>query len=397
LAYQDTEQDKAKRVIQSMVSIFVESGLGASRKDTDSAKTFLGEQIKSFEAKLEEAEARLKEFRLRNLDRQGPDGKDVASRMAEIGGQLEAAKLQLREAEQARDAAKRQLAEARGTGGNTTLQSLLQESTVSVATPEIDARIDAQKRSLDSLLQRYTDQHPDVLGTRRLLADLEQLRRKEVAELQKRAAANAAAAPAVANESLAAQELGRMLATSEVQVAAIKARVSEYSSRLALVRESLKTAPQVESEAAQLNRDYAITKKNYEDLVARRQSAVMSGELDVASGVAEFRLIDPPRVSPKPVSPNRLLLLPLVLAASLAAGLFFAFAASQVRPTFGDAAELRAKTGLPLLGIVTMLTTDVDRRKHRGSLYRFVVASGGLVGLFVAGLIAMTLMNRYGG
>jgi polysaccharide chain length determinant protein (PEP-CTERM system associated) len=125
LAYQDSEQNKAKRVIQSMVSIFVESGLGASRKDTDSAKTFLGEQIKAFEAKLEEAEARLKEFRLRNLDRQGPEGKDVASRMAEIGAQLEAAKLQLREAEQARDAAKRQLAEARGAGGNSTLQSLL--------------------------------------------------------------------------------------------------------------------------------------------------------------------------------------------------------------------------------------------------------------------------------
>jgi polysaccharide chain length determinant protein (PEP-CTERM system associated) len=266
-----------------------------------------------------------------------------------------------------------------------------------VATPEIDARIDAQKRNLDSLLQRYTDQHPDVLGTRRLLADLEQLKRKEVAELQKRAMANAAAGPAGVNESLAAQELARMLATSEVQVAAIKARVNEYTNRYAQVRESLKTAPQVEAEAAQLNRDYAITKKGYEDLVARRQSAVMSGELDVASGVAEFRLIDPPRVSPKPVSPNRLLLLPLVLAASLASGLFFAFAASQVRPTFGDAAELRAKTGLPLLGIVTMLTTEADRKKYRSSLYRFVFASGGLVGLFVAGLITMTLMNRYGG
>jgi hypothetical protein len=50
-------------VIQSLVSIFVESSLGASRKDTDSAKTFLNEQIKQYEAKLEEAEARVKEFR----------------------------------------------------------------------------------------------------------------------------------------------------------------------------------------------------------------------------------------------------------------------------------------------------------------------------------------------
>lgn len=397
LAYRDAEQDKAKRVIQSMVSIFVESGLGASRKDTDSAKTFLAEQIKSFEAKLEDAEARMKEFRLRNLDRQGPEGKDVATRLAEIGGQLENAKLQLREAEKSRDAARKQLAEARGTGNTSTpLPNLLNESNVAVQTPEIDARIDAQKRNLDNLLQRYTDQHPDVVNTRRLLNDLEAAKLKEVGELQRKAAASPMAAPVVA-ENLAVQELNRMMATAEVQVAALQARVDEYAGRYGQIKESLKTAPQIEAEAAQLNRDYAITKKNYEDLVARRQSAVMSGELDVASGVAEFRLIDPPRVSPKPVSPNRLLLLPLALVAALAAGLFFAFAASQLRPTFADGNELRAKTGLPLLGVVTALTSDEDRRRDRVSLFRFVTASGGLVGLFIAGLIAMTLMNRYGG
>ena len=89
MAYRDAEPEKAKRVIQSMVSIFVESGLGASRKDTDSAKTFLNEQIKSYEAKLEEAEARLKEFRLRNIDRQGAEGKDATVRLGEVTAQLE--------------------------------------------------------------------------------------------------------------------------------------------------------------------------------------------------------------------------------------------------------------------------------------------------------------------
>ena len=395
LAFKDSDQEKAKRVIQSLVSIFVESSLGASRKDTDSAKTFLNEQIKQYEAKLEEAESRMKEFRMRNLDLQGADGKDATTRVAEMAKMLGQAQLELREAENARDAAKAQLAAEKGQGASLATQSLLQESSISVATPEIDARIDALKRNLDGLLQRYTEQHPDIVATRRLLKDLEEQKRKEVAELRKAALANAAATtPQSQNASLAAQELNRLLAASEVQVAALKARVAEFANRHNAAREALKTAPQIEAEAAQLNRDYAVVKKNYEDLVARRASAVMLGELDVASGVADFRLIDPPRVSPKPVWPNRLLLLPLALAAAVVAGLAAAFVASQLRPVFADAQDLRLKTGLPILGVVSMALGDVERRAERRNLVQFYGASAGLVGLFIVGLVAMAFISR---
>jgi polysaccharide chain length determinant protein (PEP-CTERM system associated) len=404
VAYRDGEPERAKRVVQSMVSIFVESGLGASRKDTDSAKTFLTEQIKSFEAKLEAAETRLKEFRLRNLALQGGDGKDSTARLAEISQQLEAARLQLKEAENARDAARQQLAAERAPAQTAAATPASQEAAYPVSTPELDGRIEAQKRNLDGLLQRYTEQHPDVVSTKRLLKELDEQKRKEMAELRRAAIAAAAAAAAQGGAaapgptaSLAAQELGRSLAASEVQVASLKARVNEYTARYNQARESMKTAPQIEAEAAQLNRDYAITKKNYDDLVARRQSAVMSGELDVASGMAEFRLIDPPRVSPQPVSPNRIALYLIVLVSSLALGAIFSLSASQLRPTFSDAEELRVKTGMPLLGVVTMLTSDEDRRRQRMGLYRYFAASGGLIGLFVAGLIAMALTTRYGG
>ena len=399
MTFRDTEPERAKRVIQAMSSIFIESGLGTSRKDTDAAKTFLSEQIKTYEAKLDEAETRMKEFRLRNIAVQAADGKDAASRLAEANAQLQGAQLQLREAEFARDAAKQQLAMERGQGVNVALPSLLQESTINVATPELDARIGELRKSLDALLQRYTDQHPDVITTRRLITDLEAQRKREVAELRKAATAQAAAAGpgAGATGSLAAQELARVVAGAEVQVAALRARVAEFGARAAAAREAMKTAPQLEVEAAQLNRDYTIIKKNYEDLVTRRQSAVMSGELDVASGVAEFRVIDPPRVSPRPVSPNRILLLPAVLLASLGGGLFFAFAAAQLRPTIASGEDLRSLSGLPLLGVVTMLRTEEDLRGERASLFRFVAASGGLVGLFLAGLIALSLNSRLGG
>ena len=395
LTYVESDKEKAKRVIQSMVSIFVESSLGASRKDTDSAKVFLDEQIKTYEAKLEEAETRLKDFRLRNLDLQTGDGKDSASRLSGISQQLETAKLELREAENSRDAARKQVElEKTGSASGSVTQSLLQESAISVATPEIDARIDALKRNLDQLLQRFTDQHPDVANARRLLADLETQKRKEVAELRKTAmAAPAQPSGTGAGSSLAMQELARLQASTEVQVAGLKARVSEYTARFAQAKALSRTSPQIEAEAAQLNRDYAIVKKNYEDLVARRQSAVMSGDLDMASGVVDFRLIDPPRVSPRPVWPNRLMLLVAALLAAVGAGVFTAFAGSQLRPVYNEAQELRQITGLPLLGVVSMILTDDERKTERNSRLRFFFGTGSLFASFVIMMVTMSILT----
>ena len=382
LAYRDVDPDRAKRIVQSLVSIFVDSRLTASRSDADSAKVFINEQIKAYEAKLQLAETKLKEFRLRNIDLQTADGQDSAGRMGELSNLLEQAKLELREAETARDAARQQLNAEKTASADTSTQSLLQESALSVSTPEIDARIEVQKKNLDALLPRFTEQHPDVINARRLVKDLEEQKRKEVAELRK--TAMAAPAGGGMNTTLASQELARMLSTSEVQVASLKARVSEYTTRVNQARTLLKTAPQVEAEAAQLNRDYNINKKNYEDLVTRRQSAAMSGDLDSASGVADFRLIDPPRVSPRPVSPNRLLLLPAAFAAALGAGLVTAFVASQLRPVFERASDLREKIDLPVLGVVSLLVSDADRRRERFDRVRFLGASAMLLGAFLA-------------
>ncbi|MBL8276132.1 MAG: chain length-determining protein [Pelomonas sp.] len=392
LGYRDSDPETAKRVVQALVSIFVESSLGQTRQGTSTATTFINEQIKSYEAKLEEAETRLKEFRLKNLSNMAGDGKDSAAHIAELSAQLERARLEYREAMNARDAAKAQLEAEKARGGaQTTAQSLIQESSANFSTPEVDARLADQRRNLDALLQRYTDQHPDIIATRKLIKDLEEQKKKEVAELRKAAMNVPTASVGQGNGSLAMQELTRIVATTEVQVASLKARVDEYTSRYSQALSAMKTAPQVEAEAAQLNRDYAIHKRNYEDLVQRREQASISGELDVASGVADFRVIDPPRANPKPVAPNRLLLLAGAMAGALAVGLFTTFAASQLRPVFHDANDLRARVELPILGVVTRLVTDADRARQRVELIRFSAGAGGLLAMFAVALTVLAV------
>ena len=383
LSYRDPNPQVAQRVVQALLTIFVESSLGATRQDSDSARRFIEDQIKSYETKLTEAEGRLKEFKLRNIEMNSQSGLDSAGRAAEVGNTLSQARLELREAESARAAASRQLEVLRSTrspGGGTNIQ-----------TPEIDARLDVQKRNLDALLQRYTEVHPDVVNTRRLIVDLEAQKRREIEELRRKN--QAGIATSVVETNPAVLELSRIYSSAEVQVASLRARVAEYESRASRAHEQLKVAPQLEAELAQLNRDYQIHQKNYADLVSRRESALMSGELESTSNVADFRVIDPPRVSPKPVAPNRVLLLPLSLLAALAAGLGLAFLMSQIRPVFFDGAALRQLTQLPLLGVVELISTEELRQRESRSFKRFIGALLALVFLYTGGMLVLSYQS----
>jgi len=385
LAYNDPEPERAKRVVQSLASIFVESSLGDKRKDTDSAKKFIDDQIQVYQKKLEEAENRLKEFKLKNISTQAADGKDYFGRIGEVSAVLERSKLELREAENSRDALKRQIV-----GEEPSLLPDTPETTAGISLPEIDGRIDAMKRNLDGLLQRFTEQHPDVVGTRRMIKELEEQKREEIATRKKAAPTSSAS---LGNNNPVYQQLKISLGENEAIVASLRTRVAEYQSRYNLLRDSVKMIPQIEAEFTQLNRDYDINKKNYESLVIRRESAAMSGEMDASAGGVDFRLIDPPRVSPQPVSPNRLLLLPLTLLLALAAGLFVPFAASQIRPVFFDARALREVTGLPLLGTVSKRIEDSAKLAEKKDFRRFIAAFASLVAAYGAGIALLFFLT----
>src|ERR1051326_7108931 len=106
-----THKDRAQatRVVQSLLSIFVESGLEPKAKDTGQAQRFIEEQIKQYEVKLSEAENRLKEFKLKNIDLNVPQGRDFFGTMATLTESVQEARLLLQEAEKSRDALKQQI------------------------------------------------------------------------------------------------------------------------------------------------------------------------------------------------------------------------------------------------------------------------------------------------
>ncbi|MEC5387228.1 XrtA system polysaccharide chain length determinant [Uliginosibacterium sp. H3] len=378
IAFMDTQPERAKKVVQSLVSIFIESGLGDKRKDSDSARRFIEDQIKSYAQKLDDAESRLKEFKLKNMALVG-DSKDTVGQLSEINERLRQSRLELREVENSRDAIKRQLM-GESPGG----------AAAEIGVPELDGRIETLKKQLDELRRSYTDNHPDVIGTRRVLADLERQRDEEL----KARKSNASAGTPITSTNPVYQQLKISLTDAEARVAQLKTRVAEFEARSAQSKELMRLAPQIEQELAQLNRDYAIHKQEYEQLVGRRESAHMSAQMESVGGVADFRLIDPPSVPSKPSAPNRIVMMPLVGLIALAVGAALTVLLDQIRPAFFDSRVLREATGLPILGSVSVTPNPERMRRSRRVRWLFVGGVGSLVSVFGALTVLLMLLGR---
>lgn len=357
ISYSNPNPRLGKEVVQSLLAIFVEGSVGGKKLDSEKAVQFIEEQIKTYEAKLAAGETALKDFKIRHMGMMPRQGGDYAGKLAELTELLNQAKLEMTESEQSRNAIKRQMA-------GEELAPVAGAAADDDSNPELDARIQALEKNLDQLRMQYTEEHPDIVSARRLVEQL-QARKRDEAKKKVRTAVNF---------SPMMQQMTVALSVEEARLAALQARVREFSSRLAALRSQGTAAPEVEAELSQLNRDYEINKDNYTKLVERREAARLSGDLSSASDIMTIRVIDPPSVPSTPAGPNRMRLSTLVFAGALAAGLGVALLLSQIRPTFVSQTSLREITGLPVLGGISMNWTEPQLVKRRRRLYAFSVA-----------------------
>jgi polysaccharide chain length determinant protein (PEP-CTERM system associated) len=384
IKYENSDPQLAKKVVQSLLTIFVENTLGESRKDTDVAQGFLDQQIKEYEARLVAAENRLRDFKRRNIGRMPGEGKDYYENLQAAIGDLEQAQMQLNEAQNRRKELQRQLEDQ----ASMPAPSMPATTVGTSATPELDARINNLQTRLDELLLKYTDQHPDVIAVKRTIADLEK-QKKEVLAAQ--AKTNQGREEVQSTNPYEAQ-LKLAVSEADANVAALKARVASFQQRVDQLKKLVNIIPEVEAQLKQLNRDYDVTKRNYELLLARRESAGLSEQMDQNSNAVKFRVVDPPFVPPQPSGPDRPLLTSGALGGGIVAGLVFAIFLAQLNPTFDSRRSLMEATNLPVLGGVSMIWTAGQLRRKRMDFMGFSLVIVLLLGLYSA-VMAMQILD----
>ena len=373
ISYNSQDRELARRVVQSIITIWMESALGEGRGDTQMAQRFIDEQIRDYEQRLTIAEQRLADFKRHNVGLMPGSGQDYYARLQTAQGNLEQAQLALQEMENRRRAQRSQLDSIKknesGSMGFST-------SSIGAYPSAVETRIQNIQSQMDEMLLRYTENHPDVIEMRRLMGSLEEQRRQELEE-QAEMITETGSNPML-------QQMTMMLGETDAQIASMNVRVQEFQRRVDELKRLVDTVPQIEAELQRLNRDYEVNKRNFNELLQRREAASISEQADVRGDGTRFRVIDPPRVPLSPSGPDRLLLMSVVMLLSLGAGVGAALLLSLVRPTFDDTKLMKDVTGLPVLGVISMVRTDEYLAKRRMAIVAF-------------GSVCLLLLMAYGG
>jgi len=367
ISYSHQDPQLAKLVVQSLLTIFVESTLGQNRADTDSAQAFVGRQIKEYEAKLEAAEMRLSEFKRTHVGMMPGSAEDYYGQLKSAQASMQQAKLSLREAQNQRNLLKQQIEEDEDS-------YLMYNELMPEAGSALDMRIQGLEERMDELLLNYTEKHPDVIAITNLMAVLEQRREEERALMDEMDMGP--------SDNPLYQQMKMQVSQADALVASMRTRVAEYQQRVEKLQKMVDTIPKVEAEFQQLNRDYGVLKSQYTSLLQRREAANIAEQAEVSGDQIRFRVVDPPRVPVEPSAPNRPLLMTGILIASLLSGAGLALLLYLVRPTFDNPRSVMDVLGVPVLGAITMIHGLKLERKQRYALVAYGIAVIGLFALY---------------
>ena len=371
--FTDGDRARSLRVVESLVNTFVEETLGGKREGSQQAQQFLETQIKDYEQRLSAAEDKLATFKKKNV---GLMPSDQGGYFMQLQKEVDAAKKaesDLSVAMSRRDELAKQLHSdsvvsaaggsgvtgARGNGGSDTL-----------------SRIQETQARLDELLLKYTDKHPDVIATRATLAELKLRRATELKNLQ-RGDASAIASSGAGNNPVY-QSMQLELNKVDVEIAALRRELAQHQGTVADLRQRLNSAPQVEAEYQQLNRDYDVNKAQYTALLESYQKARLGERADNAGSV-RFEVVLPPTSPLVPVFPKRVLLLGLVWLVALAVGGAIAYGLHTLRPILSSVRAVNRLTAFPVLGAVSVAFPTAEKKKMWRHVWRISAATACLV------------------
>lgn len=278
LSYTATDPDTSFEVLNAVVNVFIEDTAKRKRDESVGAYNFIDAQVQTYKKQLEAAEEKLKEFKSKNTD--GSE-EAVSARIASLRQEIEGLKITIEETQSRITTINQQL--------NTEGQYLQAKGQIE----ELQSRRQTLTVQLEQMLLSYQENYPDVVSLRTQIAELD-------AAIGKIQSAGDIYASSDKVQNPLYEELRKQLADADVSLRSQKRRME---SLLSLQEDEFARQQRIAASQATLSdltRDYDVTKKVYEEMLQRKETARVSMTLDIEGQGVSYRIQEPAAFPLKP-------------------------------------------------------------------------------------------------
>ena len=284
----------AQQICSQVTSMFMEENLQGRQQQAEDTTEFLSAQLDDAKAKLDGQDARLAEFKRRNIGTLPDNEQTNLTLLMGLNTHFEATTEALSRAQQDKLFSESLLNQQVATW---------QSSQAGHNPQTFEQQLEDLQKQLRMQQARYTNDHPDVVNTKN---DIEKLK-------EDIAAANALTPNRVPGE-------GSNPAAEPEQVQTLRAQIQQYAqvisgrtkqqeqlqAQIKEIQSRVQSSPMVEQEFKALTRDYQTALEFYNDLLKKRDQSALSTDLERSQQGEQFRVLDPPSLPQKPSFPDRL-------------------------------------------------------------------------------------------
>ena len=229
--------------------------------------------------------------------------------------------------------------------------------------------------------QKYTAEHPDVVL---IVGKIEALN-KELTEINNHPA----------DDYYKEQPDNPLYISMQSQLAGVESKMKSFHTqrievleKIKEIEKSLYEAPQVERDYLVLQRDYENAIRRYQQTKAKQMQADVAKQLESESKGEKFTLIDPATLPEKPISPNRPAIIFLGFILAFGCGIGFAIVADAISGAVRGTRSVQRLLGALPLSVIPYEMNLQEQVKTKRIKKRFVI-------LFLAVIIFALLFIHF--
>jgi polysaccharide chain length determinant protein (PEP-CTERM system associated) len=336
----------AQHICAEVTSFFMKQNVLLREQRAEDTTQFLTKQLNEAKAKMDGRDAKLAEFKRRNMGQLPDEMQSNFSLLSGLTLQLESVTQAINRAQQDKIFVESNLNE----------QSAATKTSQAADSPNtLEKQLAALQEQLASLQPRYTDQNPDVI---KIKNDIARLREKIQGQNKSRNESARTAEPSV--ESIAAetpqvQQLRAQLHQIEETIRDRTAEESRIQEQINGLQARVQVSPAVEQEYKSLTRDYQTALNVYNDLLKKQSDSEMATDLERQQQGEQFRVLDAPSLPQEPTFPNRPLFGVGGLLGGLGLGLGIIFLLEAQDTTLHSERDVQSILKLPVLATIPAL------------------------------------------